>query len=111
SPPDYGASLTLVLDGRFDDRAELVRRLAPRLPIDPAAASDAAPPLAAYLQGGLDAAAHLTGEFAWCLWDGRERRLVAARDHFGVRPLYYASSPATLVVSNAVACLQRAGGA
>ncbi|HET9012059.1 MAG TPA: asparagine synthase-related protein, partial [Gemmatimonadaceae bacterium] len=109
SPPGYGASITLVLDGRFDDRAGLRRRLAPRLAVDPAAVSDADLALAAYLQWGLDAPAHLTGEFAWCLWDGRERRLVAARDHFGVRPLYYAGSSATLVVSNAVACLQRAG--
>jgi len=109
SPPGYGASITLALDGRFDDRADLLRRLAPRLTVDPAAASDADLALAAYLRWGLDAPKNLAGEFAWCLWDGRERRLVVARDHFGVRPLYYASSPAALVVSNAVACLQRAG--
>ena len=109
SPAGYGASVTLVLDGRFDDRADLVRRLAPRLLVDPLTVSDADLALAAYLQWGLDAAAHLQGEFAWCLWDGRERRLVAARDHFGIRPLYYASNPAAFVVSNAVACLQRAG--
>ena len=65
--------------------------------------------LAAYLQWGLDAAAHLAGEFAWCLWDGRERRLVCARDHFGIRPLYYAAGPRALAVSNAVTSLQRAG--
>lgn len=109
SLPGCGASIAVALDGRFDDRGALVRRLAHRLDMDPQAASDANLVLAAYLEWGLEAPAHLTGDFAWCLWDGRARRLVCARDHFGVRPLYYARGPRTLIVSNAVTSLQRAG--
>ena len=33
--------------------------------------------------------AHLRGEFAFVLWDARTRRLLAARDRFGVKPLVH----------------------
>ena len=108
SPPGYGASIAAVFDGRLDARDDLLRRLTARLAVDPAIASDADLVLAAYLHWGLEAAAHLTGDFAWCLWDGRDRRLVCARDHFGVRPLYYACTRHALAISNAVTSVQRA---
>jgi asparagine synthase (glutamine-hydrolysing) len=34
--------------------------------------------------------AHLRGEYAFVLWDGRQRRLLASRDRFGIKPLVYA---------------------
>lgn len=41
---------------------------------------------------GPAALAKLVGIFAFALWDRRERRLLLARDHMGVKPLYYAAS-------------------
>ncbi len=32
---------------------------------------------------------HLRGMFAFVLWDGRSKRLLAARDHLGQKPLFY----------------------
>ena len=41
-----------------------------------------------YLQHGEDCVARLNGMFAFVLHDARRHRLLAARDHFGIKPLY-----------------------
>ena len=40
---------------------------------------------------GLDALPRLNGQFAFLYWDAAQRRLVAARDRYGILPLYYTS--------------------
>jgi asparagine synthase (glutamine-hydrolysing) len=45
--------------------------------------------LHAYQAYGVDCAAQLNGIFAFALWDAARERLYLARDHFGVKPLYY----------------------
>src|SRR5712691_1815987 len=43
----------------------------------------------AYEQWGTSFAERLRGMFAIAIWDVRERRLVLARDRYGIKPLYY----------------------
>jgi asparagine synthase (glutamine-hydrolysing) len=43
----------------------------------------------AYEQWGASFVERLRGMFAIAIWDGRERRLVLARDRYGIKPLYY----------------------
>jgi len=49
--------------------------------------------LHAYEEWGTRAFARLRGPFACAIWDAANRRLVLARDHAGIRPVYYALLP------------------
>jgi asparagine synthase (glutamine-hydrolysing) len=52
---------------------------------------------------------HLRGEFALILWDENRRRLFAARDRFGIKPLFYAWHNDTLYLASEVKALFAAG--
>jgi asparagine synthase (glutamine-hydrolysing) len=49
--------------------------------------------LAAWSEWGAEALGRLVGMFAFALVDAERRVLVLARDHFGIKPLYYAPQP------------------
>jgi asparagine synthase (glutamine-hydrolysing) len=42
-----------------------------------------------YQQYGLSFTEHLRGEFAFLLYDRRERKVLAVRDRFGIKPLFF----------------------
>ena len=78
-----------VMDGRIFNHTELRRELDNR-GCRFAGHSDAELILHLYELRGVDCLAQLDGEFALLVWDGRLRRLFAARDRLGVRHLFYA---------------------
>ena len=53
-----------------------------------------------YLVWGDHCPDHLIGDFAFVLWDGRQERLLAARDPLGVAQLFYSQAGGTLLVGN-----------
>lgn len=58
-----------------------------------------------YEEHGLDALRFLRGEFAFVLYDAKSRILVAARDRFGIKPLFYAETAAQIVFASEVKAL------
>jgi len=60
-----------------------------------------------YEEHGEDFAAELRGMFAVAIWDGRRRRLVLARDAFGIKPLYYRVDGDELAFASEVRALPR----
>lgn len=92
---DTESGIVLTADARIDNRDELTRALGwtSRPPSD---VSDGALILGAYKKWGRDGPAHLLGAFAFALWDPREHMLLCARDHMGVKPLFYVYEPGRL---------------
>ncbi len=62
-----------------------------------------------YEDFGLQFLHHLRGEFALVLWDETRRRLIAARDRFGIKPLFYAWHHDALYFASEVKALFAAG--
>jgi asparagine synthase (glutamine-hydrolysing) len=51
---------------------------------------------------GMDALPRLRGMFAFLFWDKAEQTLVAARDRFGIKPLYYAAGPRSIAFGSEI---------
>lgn len=64
----------------------------------------------AYEQWGFDALARLNGMFGLALWDAANRRLILARDPFGVKPLYYYDDGRRLLFGSEIRAILRDPG-
>jgi asparagine synthase (glutamine-hydrolysing) len=105
-PCSLDGSVWITADARIDARADLVCALAPDRALDLAQANDAHVILRAYQKWAEDCVEHLLGDFAFAIWNARTRRLFCARDHFGVKPFYYAHIDETVVFSNTLDCVR-----
>ena len=101
-------SRALVMDGRIDNREEVIGALG--LSMDYLSEPDSKLVLEAYEKWGVDVAKHLLGDFALAIWDARAKHLFLARDHFGIKPLFYAHEPGKLFAfASEVKALRAAG--
>ncbi len=65
--------------------------------------------LHAYEQWGTDCLEKFNGMFAFAIYDSMHKRLILARDRFGVKPLYYAWDGATLVFASEIKAILASG--
>ncbi|HEY2037005.1 MAG TPA: asparagine synthase (glutamine-hydrolyzing), partial [Steroidobacteraceae bacterium] len=63
-----------------------------------------------YEEYGLAFLSRLNGMFAIALWDSELKRLMLARDRFGIKPLYYSQHGGSLWFASEVKCILAAGG-
>jgi len=100
--------LQLVANGEFYDFEQIRKTLE-----DDGAVfktkSDSEIALHLYRRLGPSALKQLRGEFAFAIWDERNQQLFAARDRFGIKPLYYAQKDGNLFVASEIKVILKMG--
>jgi asparagine synthase (glutamine-hydrolysing) len=99
-PRSLDGRVWITADARIDAREELVRKLEANSCRALARAGDADLILHAYRVWDTGCVNHLLGDFSFAIWDVSRQRLFCARDHFGIRPFYYALAGKSLIFSN-----------
>jgi asparagine synthase (glutamine-hydrolysing) len=89
-----------LIDARLDNRQELARSLGFRHSVPIEKVSDEELICAAYGKWSERCPEYLLGDFVVAIWDIAFQTLFLARDHLGIKPLYYHLSPTRLVFAN-----------
>lgn len=98
----------IVVNGEFYDFERQRRELEQRGHVF-RTRSDSEIALHLYEEFGAHCVQHLRGEFAFVIWDEAHTTLFAARDRFGIKPLYYAVYDGTLHLASEIKALFAAG--
>ena len=61
--------------------------------------------LNAYREYGEECVHHFNGQWAFAIWDTKERKLFLSRDRFGVRPLFYTRTPDSFLFASEIKAL------
>lgn len=96
---DEQAQVTLTYNGEIYDCARLRAELR-QLGYHFKTATDTEVVIKLYQAYGLNMFEHMNGEFAFILWDNRKKRLLAGRDRFGIKPLYFLDANGTLAFAS-----------
>ena len=97
--------LSLVYNGEVYNHPELRRELEAAGHVF-RTRSDTETVLAAFAEWGDDAWRRLEGMFAAAIWDRSARRLTLARDHLGIKPLFYSEQNSGLSFASELKALR-----
>jgi asparagine synthase (glutamine-hydrolysing) len=97
----------IVADARVDAQADLIAKLTSHGEPVEHGVPDVELLLRAYRVWGEQCVEHLLGDFTFAVWDQTRRHLFLARDHLGVKPLFYARRGQTVIFSNTLECIRR----
>jgi asparagine synthase (glutamine-hydrolysing) len=101
--------LHLIANGEFYDHDRLTTELTAR-GHQFRTRSDSEIALHRYEEAGPECLPDLRGEFAFVIWDARKRTLFAARDRFGIKPLFYTElASGDVLIASEVKALFAAG--
>ena len=100
--------LQIVVNGEFYDFERIQRELVQRGHVL-RTGSDSEIALHLYEELGAACLGQLRGEFAFAVWDDPNQTLFAARDRFGIKPLFFAEHNGTLLIASEVKALFAAG--
>ncbi len=106
-PCSLDGRVWITADARIDDRETLVEKLAGHGRPASLDRPDVELILHAYHVWGEKCVEHLLGDFAFAVWDAPQRRLFCARDHFGIKPFFYARAGGCLVFGNTLDCVRQ----
>lgn len=96
----------IVADARLDAREELLAELQHKTHAELLNSPDCELILRAYAAWGEACVDHLRGDFSFAIWDKEHKKLFCARDHFGIKPFYYANIGSLLILSNTLNCIR-----
>jgi asparagine synthase (glutamine-hydrolysing) len=106
-PRTLDGQVWITADARIDAREELIHKLEAKGCGKLSRATDADLILYAYHAWDRNCVHHLLGDFVFAIWDVPRQRLFCARDHFGIRPFYYAQVGRYLIFSNNLDTIRR----
>ena len=106
--PMMDAELTIVFNGEIYNYQEL-RSTLKHYGHQFTTESDTEVILKAYRHWGIDAFAFFNGMFALAIWDETKQQLILARDHAGIKPLYYYIDHRCLYFASEIRAFQHSG--
>ena len=109
-PANLDGRFWITADVRIDCQEELLAELTRAGATLGRTLADSDLILHAYAVWQQECVRHLRGDFSFAIWDAHEKLLFCARDHFGVKPFYYAESGELFLFSNVLDCVRQHPG-